>query len=94
MGAYTSRGYMRYDPHTRRYTNWYRAHDWNGNGRGDDNGALYPRFTEAEGRRILQKRNKGSSIDAAKMGKDWNNEGPNVCTHLNDPSPMRYLILS
>lgn len=78
----SSRGYKRYDPHTRKYRNWLVPHDWYGvgvNGRGIGiRGAGYPRFTRSEGKKMLRTYAQGHRVVPSKMGKEWNYHGPEV----------------
>ncbi|KAM3086245.1 hypothetical protein ACMFMG_000382 [Clarireedia jacksonii] len=71
-----SRGYKRYDPYSRKYVEWAKPHDWNGHGVGNIPGE-YPRFTRDEAARMKRAAAKGHRIDLAKLGKDWNHNGPN-----------------
>jgi hypothetical protein len=78
----TSRGFKRYDPHTRRYRDWFTPHDWFGDGTyglgvGPD-GEGYPRFTNSEGKKILLRYARGEPVEPYKMGKDWHHDGPKV----------------
>jgi hypothetical protein len=81
---YTSRGFMRYDAHTRRYKHWYLQEDWTGRNAGPNDVPNYPRFTQEEGRQILRRIYNGRRVDPLTMGKDWNFQGPNVRNHLMD----------
>ncbi len=78
----TSRGFKRYDPHTRRYRNWFTPHDWDGigtNGLGvGPNGLGYPRFTNGEGKKILLGYARGEPVEPYIIGKDWHHDGPKV----------------
>ena len=80
-----SRGYQRYDPHSRRYKTWYIPEDWQALRVDDNRKPLYPRFTEQDARQILRVLSKGTNakIDPLEMGNDWNYQGPKVRNHLN-----------
>jgi hypothetical protein len=78
----SSRGFKRYDPHTRRYKHWVTPHDWfglgvNGHGVGP-NGLGYPRFTRSEGRRMARRIAQNRRINPASMGPEWHQDGPRV----------------
>ncbi|CAL3971511.1 unnamed protein product [Diplocarpon coronariae] len=74
-----SRGQQRYDPYTRRYTEWGVPNDWHGAGthgfgiQADGNGL--PRFTLEETRK-MKRLGRGQSMDPCKMGDGWSTEGP------------------
>jgi hypothetical protein len=65
----SSRGFKRYDPHTRKYRIGIR-------------GAGYPRFTRGEGRKMLRRYAQGHKVDPSKMGNEWNSDGPRVSISL------------
>ena len=80
-----SRGFKRYDPHSRRYKTWSTPHDWDHNGTSGYerlNRRLnpfhepeYPHLTATEAARL---RHCGRSITTEEMGKDWGRNGPLV----------------
>jgi hypothetical protein len=78
----SSRGFKRYDPHTRRYRKWFVPEDWYGDGVDGQGigirGAGYPRFTRGEGRKMLRRYAQGHRVDPSKMGNEWNSDGPRV----------------
>ena len=73
-----SRGFKRYDPHSRRYVEWHIPHDWDHIYTDIYDNQGYPRFTREEVRKMDKRRKVGKPVNAMKMGKDWNWNGPNV----------------
>jgi hypothetical protein len=67
----SSRGYQRYDPATRRYTEWSIPHDWNASRIDQFNQAHYPRFTPDEVRKIRQRLQRTGRVDPRSMGSEW-----------------------
>ncbi|PSS16531.1 hypothetical protein M430DRAFT_19520 [Amorphotheca resinae ATCC 22711] len=81
---HVSRGTRRYDPHTRRYTDWAIPHDWFGNRIALNGNHNYPRFTAGEARQLLRQYRRTGQIDPEKMGKDWHHEGPRRFNYEHD----------
>lgn len=73
-----SRGNQRYDPNTRRYTEWSIDRDWWGERINDENQAFYPRFTQDESQRILRRLQRHKNITPRSMGSEWKTDGPKV----------------
>ena len=73
-----SRGTRRYDPHTRRYTEWSIPHDWHGHRIDDQNQAFYPRFTQDEARQFIRRLQHHRRINPRSMGSEWTTDGPRV----------------
>jgi len=76
----SSRGFKRYDPHTRRYREWFTPHDWAGFGvdaRGvGPNDSGYPRFTTNDARKMTRRLAQGRRVNPARMGDEWHHDGP------------------
>ncbi|EKD20126.1 uncharacterized protein L3040_002201 [Drepanopeziza brunnea f. sp. 'multigermtubi'] len=76
-----SRGFRRYDPHTRTYVEWTTPHDWSGRGTHLCGGVGYkgdglPRFTREEGSRFNKAYHRGQRLRNEDMGDAWTHEGP------------------
>jgi hypothetical protein len=79
---FTSRGYRRYDPQTRKYRDWFVPEDWAGMGVDGygigPNGLGYPRFTNHDAKKMLRGYAQRRRVDPTSMGKEWHHDGPRV----------------
>lgn len=77
-GPWKTRGFERYDPYSRKYTNWGPvARPWK-----DDN--PYPRFTADEMRKMRPRILKGKDPKPSQMGSEWTHLGPKVTDPLQN----------
>ena len=73
-----SRGTQRYDPATRRYTEWSIPNDWHHHRVNDQTQAFYPRFTRDEARKLIRRLQHHRHINPRSMGPGWTTDGPRV----------------